>query len=245
MKLKTVIKKIFSVLFVVLFVLVVSSCNKSDKKTDLSSISSITKDETSSQKSNVDFDKLQKINPDIYAWISVPNTNIDYPVAQHSSDDNFYLHHNIHGKYEYAGTIFTEKKYNDKSFYGPNTILYGHNMTKGYMFENLHKFQDKEFFNQNEEFFIYTPSEKYTYKIVSAFQFNNYHLMYLYDFYNTDSFSSFMSMILNPEYKLKNIRENVSLSLEDRFVTLSTCLGSGNKYRYLVVGVLTNVEAFK
>ena len=31
---------------------------------------------------NVSFDELMAINPDIYAWIYIPNTNVDYPVAR-------------------------------------------------------------------------------------------------------------------------------------------------------------------
>ena len=42
----------------------------------------------------VDFEKLQGYNPDIYAWIWIYNTNIDYPVVQSPGDDGFYLTHN-------------------------------------------------------------------------------------------------------------------------------------------------------
>ena len=31
---------------------------------------------------NVDFDSLHDINPEIYAWIEVPGTNINYAVVQ-------------------------------------------------------------------------------------------------------------------------------------------------------------------
>lgn len=35
---------------------------------------------------NIDFEALQSINPDIVAWITVPNTNIDYPVLIGNDD---------------------------------------------------------------------------------------------------------------------------------------------------------------
>ena len=38
---------------------------------------------------DVDFDSLHDINPEIYAWIEVPGTNINYAVVQ-STDDLFY-----------------------------------------------------------------------------------------------------------------------------------------------------------
>ena len=34
---------------------------------------------------SIHWDKLQKINPDIIAWITVPGTEIDYPVLQCST----------------------------------------------------------------------------------------------------------------------------------------------------------------
>lgn len=189
----------------------------------------------------INFEKLKEINHEIYAWIRVPNTNIDYPIAQSASNDEFYLHHNIYGKYEYAGTIYTEKL-NSKNFSDPNTVLYGHNMTKGYMFENLHKFQDEDFFKENTEFFIYTPEKILTYTIISAFQYNIYHIMYSFDFQSEEGFAKYLNAIKSPGYKIKNVKNEIDLTTDDKIVTLSTCLGDGKYYRYLVTGVLTNIQ---
>ena len=51
----------------------------------------------------VDFKKLIKINSDIYAWIYVPGTRIDYPVAQNQEDDTHYLKYNFKNEPEFAG----------------------------------------------------------------------------------------------------------------------------------------------
>ena len=39
----------------------------------------------------IDFDALKKINPDVVSWITIPGTNIDYPLLQ-GKDNNQYLH---------------------------------------------------------------------------------------------------------------------------------------------------------
>ena len=43
----------------------------------------------------INFKKLIKINSDIYAWIYVPGTRIDYPVAQSQESDDHYLKYNF------------------------------------------------------------------------------------------------------------------------------------------------------
>ena len=46
----------------------------------------------------VDFASLKAINEDVYAWINVPNTKIDYPIVQNEEDD-YYLRRSIYKKY--------------------------------------------------------------------------------------------------------------------------------------------------
>lgn len=75
----------------------------------------------------INFKKLIKINSDIYAWIYVPGTRIDYPVAQSQESDDHYLKYNFKNEPEFAGCIYTEKA-NKKDFSDPNTVFYGHNM---------------------------------------------------------------------------------------------------------------------
>lgn len=187
----------------------------------------------------IDFKPLQETNSEIYAWIRVPNTNIDYPVAQSATDDVFYLHHDIYGKWVYAGTIYTEMK-NRKDFSDPHTILYGHNMSKGYMFHNLNFFQKEEFFNKTREFYIYTPGHILTYTIFAAYQYDDRHILNSFDFTDEKVFADYLESAKNPTFMVRNVREEVEVTTKDKIVTLSTCYGDGKKYRYLVQGVLTN-----
>ena len=187
----------------------------------------------------VDFKALQEINTEIYAWIKVPNTNIDYPIAQSATDDTFYIHHDIYGKWVYAGTIYTEMQ-NRKDFSDPNTVIYGHNMSKGYMFHNLSFFQKEEFFNKTQEFYIYTPGHILTYTIFSAYQYDDRHILNSFNFTDEQVFADYIESAKNPTFMVKNVREEVEVTTNDKIVTLYTCYGTGTKYRYLVQGVLTN-----
>lgn len=51
----------------------------------------------------IDFKSLQQQNSDIYSWIYIPNTNVNYPVLQSHLDDNLYLDHDIYKNYSFFG----------------------------------------------------------------------------------------------------------------------------------------------
>ena len=60
-----------------------------------------------SLESTIDFERLQKRNPDIVAWIHIPDTNMDYPVVQ-GSDNTYYLNHTAAGRETSSGAIFLD-----------------------------------------------------------------------------------------------------------------------------------------
>ena len=45
----------------------------------------------------IDFEALWEMNPDVYAWIEIPGTQVDYPILQSPTDDGYYLDHNMDG----------------------------------------------------------------------------------------------------------------------------------------------------
>ena len=120
----------------------------------------------------VDFEALQAENPDIYAWITIPGTNVDYPILQLEGDNGYYLNHSVDGAGSIAGAIFTED-YNSKDFTDPNTIIYGHNMKNGSMFRTLHNYSDREFFDNNRDITIYMPDKILHYTIFAAYLYDS------------------------------------------------------------------------
>jgi sortase B len=199
-------------------------------------------DSTTISDNPIDFSKLQAVNPDVYAWIKIPDTNIDYAVAQSSADkdDLFYLNHNIDGDYEFSGMIFSQKK-NSLDFTDPVTVLYGHNMKNGSMFSNLHKFKDSDFFNKHKNIYIYTPEHILTYTIVSAYVYDDRHILNTFDFTKKADLKEYIDSITNPRSVICNVRDDVPVSIKDKILTLSTCTSSDSQ-RYLVQGVLTSDE---
>lgn len=190
--------------------------------------------------SPVTFDELRKQNSDIYAWIYIPDTNINYPVLQSSTDDNFYLDHDVYKNYSFPGAIYSQVC-NKKDWSDRVTVLYGHNMASGAMFANLHYFSGASFFDSHPYIYVYGENRKLVYQVVSAFAYDNRHIMNSFDFTDDKVFEDWLEMTKNPHSTIKNVRDGIELNLDSKMLVLSTCLNSGSG-RYLVQGVLVRDE---
>lgn len=214
------------------------------EESTLSSIAA-TKDATANKIDNpIDFDSLQEKNDEIYAWIKVDGTKVDYPIVQSADDDSFYLRHSaIDKRYISSGAVYTER-HNTKTFSDFVTLVYGHNGYSESMFTTLHKFKDADFFLKNEYFYIYMPQRKCTYQIVSAFKYDDRHIMNSFDFQDVAVLDSFQKMLLSPSSSVKNVRENLKTQLnsESKIIVLSTCITGQKSSRYLVCGVMIKDE---
>lgn len=188
----------------------------------------------------VDFESLTAQYPDIYAWIQIPGTAIDYPIVQHPSDNSYYLNHTVDGRKRVEGAIFTED-YNSKDFDDPNTVIYGHNMKNGSMFKSLHKYKDKGFFSENSEIYIYQEGRVLKYKIFAAYVYDSRHLMLSFDFDDINIYRSYLNFVLTKKDMSSNIDTRVEVSPEDKIITLSTCNNNENQ-RYLVQAVLLSIQ---
>ena len=56
----------------------------------------------------VDIKALQEENPDIFAWLHIPGTDIDCPVLQSAQADDYYESHNAYGESDEEGALYTE-----------------------------------------------------------------------------------------------------------------------------------------
>jgi len=221
-----------------------SSAEKStDQLTDRSSKKQ--KDQEKSQQTDlsadlpVDIAEIQKDMPDVYGWIEIPGTKVNYPVVQREDDNLYYLDKTPDGSSNIEGSIFSED-YNRRDFTDPVTVLYGHNMKNGDMFGELHLYEDKSFFDANRDLYIYLKDKKLTYRIFAAVLFDNRHIMQSYDFSGEDSILPFIREIMNIRNMRSNVDRDISILPTDKILTLSTCHGMGSDYRYLVLGVLQN-----
>lgn len=192
----------------------------------------------------IDFQKLQEENPDIYAWIQIPGTKIDYPVLQNGFDDSFYLDHTADGAYGAIGSIYTERQ-TAKDFSDFNTVMYGHNVPNGTMFRGLHQYEDPQFLKEHPEVIIYTPDAKRVYTIFAAVVYDDRHILNTFDFTKESHRQEFLDSVRQSRNMANQFREDVSVTPKDRILTLSTCIKTQRDKRYIVGAVLTDEKKAK
>ena len=181
------------------------------------------------------FQALQQVNAEIRAWITIPETNIDYPVVQYV-DDIRYLSFNVYGRRNANGAIFMDYR-NDPVNLTQNTILYGHNMNNRTMFQNLTRFRQESFFRRARTLRFSTVNRTYTGEIFAVYTIRTSEDRFDYIqtvFHSDEAFAAYLE-----EVSRRNMfRTDVVVTAQDRILTLSTCTNVHADERLVVVARL-------
>lgn len=179
---------------------------------------------------------LTEKNTDTYGWITVPGTNINYPIMQ-TNDNSYYLNHTFSNSYSVVGSIFADYRSNKTIYRNFNTVLYGHNMTDGQMFHDVMNFLDEDVF-MNTFIYVYTMDGIYVYEPFAIFETISTYNYFRTEFATTDEFIEFATEMQNNSKYSKKM-EFIST---DRMITLSTCTNSTTQTgRYCLQAKLVQV----
>ena len=251
-----VIVLIISIIYIVNYIRTITK-DKSDLK-QIQSIMNVEKiqdnDNTSVADENVNnnvkvnliegFKTVQSENSNIVAWITIEDTNINYPILQ-GKDNDYYLDKNYKNEYTVNGSIFLDYRY-DFSKDNMNFFVYGHNNNDQMMFNDLIKYKDKEFFDNHKtvriitstdiidyEIFSIFKSQVYTQDDVNVFRYYNY-----IDLSNEKTYEQYVSNCVNSSMYDIDIKPEYG----DKIITLSTCEYSKPNGRFVVVAMKKNIE---
>ena len=180
---------------------------------------------------DIDWDHLQEINSDIVGWIRIDGTNIDYPVVK-SHDNDEYLHTLFDGSWGNAGTIFVDCNTADP-FNQFNTVVYGHHMKDGSMFENLKNYKDADYALDHGEMELLTPSQDYRLELAAFLNCPSDSKIY-----DNNISGSYREDYLKAIKKYAEYTTDVQLTENDKIVVLSTCAYEYEGARYVIVGKL-------
>ena len=182
--------------------------------------------------------ELQKENADIVGWLEIENTNINYPVLQ-GEDNEYYMTHNYKKEKSKNGSIFLNKDY-DWNIPSSNLLMYGHNLGNGTMFQELLKYQNKEFYNNHKVIRFTTAKEDAEYEIISVFKSRVYYkseqnVFRYYYFINANTEEEYNNYVENAK-KASIYEIEPTAKYGDQLITLSTCSYHVKDGRFAVVG---------
>lgn len=179
---------------------------------------------------------LKEKYKNVYGWVTVPGTNIDYPIMQ-TTDNNYYLTHSFTDAYLMVGSIFADYRLSSHVTSNRNFILYGHHVSTELMFHALDRYLSEDFLKENDKVIIYTLDGKYTYKLISVYSTNMYYNYIQTNFPSGNAFVEFANEMFS-----NSIFENdVKVTEDDYMITLSTCSNREENGRLTVQGILIDV----
>ena len=181
---------------------------------------------------SVDFDALA--GTDIVAWLYCADPAVSYAVVQ-GRDNDQYLHALPDGSYSYAGTPFMDYR-NAADLTDLNTIIYGHNMKDDSMFSAFMNYKEQSYYEAHKRMYLVTPTRAYRIELLAGCI--------------TDAASSIYDLCGSADEKnalladataSSTFRADISASVDDRLVTLSTCSYEFTDARYVLIGRLTEI----
>ena len=213
-----------------------------DSKDDSSTSQSLYADDTSKSDfvSPIDFEALKQENSDIYGWIRIEDTAIDYPILQSSTDEpDYYVNHTVDDTEGYPGAIFTESDLNTNPFEDNVTVIFGHRMKDDTMFGSLDLWQEDEYRDAHSTISVYTENHTYTYEIAFVQIYDTRNILAKYDCNTPEGYSEFLTSLENVHSIPYWHSSNIQMTTDDHIIVLSTCYGDN---RLLVGAVLTEKE---
>ncbi len=181
------------------------------------------------------YQSLYSKNNELFGWIQIENTQVNYPVMRSTDDNDEYLHRDFYGNYFYAGIPFADINCDKGS---DNILIYGHNMKNGTMFRDILKYKDRSYWEKHPTFMFSDLTEEYTYEILAVFYDRIYKksekVFKFYQFMDAEDIEDFDYAI--SQFKQKSIYDTgVNAQYGDKLVTLVTCAYHVDDGRFVIV----------
>lgn len=181
------------------------------------------------------YEELFQQNPELFGWLTIEGTTIDYPVMYTPEDPEKYLHADFHGNYSFPGTPFVDGNCSPDS---DNMLIYGHNILNGSMFRSLLKYEQKNYWQAHPVITFNTLYEEREYEVLAAF----YDRVYLtrencfkfYQFIDAENEAAYNEAI--SQFREKSLYDTgVTASFGTQLITLVTCAYHTENGRFVVV----------
>lgn len=185
----------------------------------------------------VDFEAMLAQNPDVKGWLYSEGTVINYPVMQ-ATDNDYYLHRLFDRTYHPNGSLFIDCRC-PGDFSGDIAIIYGHHMNDGSMLASITKYRKQDYYDEHPVMYLNTPNGNYRVDLFSGFITAADSTAYMVRFEDDEAFQAYL-------LKMKAFSDfecDVTPTVDDHIIMLSTCTYEYNDARYVLFGKLTPAKA--
>jgi len=195
----------------------------------------VVKEDKEIQIKNEEYLALKEINEDYLFWISIPETNINYPVVK-SKNNEEYLYKNFKGEENKGGCLFVDSR--NVSEEDDNIIIHGHNMKDKSMFGTLSKLLTSEYLNKNNKIYLYLENKILEYEIFSVYVNDGSFDPYKTNFNTDEEFNEYINTVRKKSYyNLDYVNDG-----NRNIITLSTCTNATGDERTIVNAKLVSTK---
>ena len=190
-----------------------------------------------SEGSNPSLEELMAINPDVRAWLTIPDTTIDYPVLQ-GEDNSEYLNKDVYGQFALSGSIFLDSR-NASDFSDPYSLVYGHHMDAGKMFGALDAFEKKDYLAQHDTGYLYLKDASWKITFFACVKTDAYEEVVFNPTTSADGDEALLAYIKkNAVAETDGFADGDGAADVQRIIGLSTCADNDSDARTVLFGYL-------
>ena len=182
------------------------------------------------------FAELQALNQDVFAWLTVYGTNIDYPVVQGENNIR-YINTDARGRHSLSGAIFLDYR-SGPNFSDFSSILYGHHMQNQVMFGEIELFSERSYFDTHRYGRLYVDGKERGLEFFAFLHADAYDLgVFRVNITEREEQQAYLDLLMEMAV---HSRQDASVGVDAQIVLLSTCSPGGGNGRDILAAKITD-----
>ncbi len=187
------------------------------------------------------FHDLLELNGDAVGWITIYDTNIDYPIVQ-GRNDLEYSAKDIYGNSSLTGSIYLSCE-NRKNFHDWYNLVYGHHMENGAMFGGIDYYRNEDYFRSHQKGMLRTPDGNYQLTVFACVVTDSYDgTVYTVADKDISQYPELMRFIRENSVSYDTACQKDTADESVKLVALSTCEDASTNGRIVLFADLIHGE---
>ncbi len=145
----------------------------------------------------IDWEAWQAVNPAVIGWVTVPETEIDYPILSEAGvASGYWLNHDINGNWNLYGVPYLSGECDAGLTDSSIALIYGHHMRDGSMFADFASYLTADYAAEHSTIYLQTPSKQLTLTPIAVDRVNANTEEAAVSFSSTEALQTWLSSLL-------------------------------------------------